>query len=202
MIRPMPQLILLRHAKTEAHNREGDHARVLTGRGLRDIALVSRELARRNLIPEQVLVSDATRTMQTAAALQKNLQDASQPAPKSVFEPGLYLAAPKSILHHIHTISDNVQTLAVIGHNPGLHELACALTGDGDPHLQRQLAGNFPTSAVAVLTFGEIQSRSSWADVAAGTGVLQHFFTAKQLRTDDAAANKRAPEAAMPRGKR
>lgn len=181
----MRQLILMRHAKTEVHNSAGDHARNLTKRGLRDCVLITQELVRRNLVPDIALVSDATRTSQTAAAMKKQLQDEPHGTLKIQLEAGLYLAAPDSIMQKIWTVPDPVQKLIIIGHNPGLHELAYELAGHGSDTLKQQLASNFPTSAVAVLTFAKTTPDDSWADITSGAGTLDHFFTAKQLRAQD-----------------
>jgi phosphohistidine phosphatase len=65
----------------------------------------------------------------------------------------------------------------LVGHNPGLHALALELVGDGDRKLVGALAMEFPTAALAVLTFALTQ----WADVKAATGRLDHFATPRRL---------------------
>ena len=65
----------------------------------------------------------------------------------------------------------------LVGHNPGLHALALELVGDGDRKLVGALAMEFPTAALAVLTFPLTQ----WTDVRAATGRLDHFATPRSL---------------------
>ncbi|MCC2097683.1 MAG: histidine phosphatase family protein [Hyphomicrobiales bacterium] len=170
----MKRLILLRHAKTEASNMGGDHARALVERGRSDSALIASFLQSHELHPDHVLCSDATRTRQTLACLQSALeQDTSV-----VFSARLYLAEPEALMHEIWAAPGEAQTLLLIGHNPGLHELAYGLTGHAARQLRSQLLGNFPTAAMAVLTFDS----QDWSEIAAGGGTLEHFVTAKSLR--------------------
>ena len=49
----------------------------------------------------------------------------------------------------------------MLGHNPGLQALACALAGSGDPSSIRSLERNFPSGACAALRF-----EGSWRDLA------------------------------------
>jgi len=170
----MRQLLLLRHAKTEPVNPAGDHARALVERGYADIALIAEYMNANALAPEQALVSDAVRTAQTVAALQQLLSR----RPMVVATPTLYLAGPEAILHEIWTVPDEVATLLLVGHNPGLHELACELVRAGPLALREQLVAHFPTSALAAITF----PARNWANALAGSGTLEHFVTARQLR--------------------
>ena len=47
----------------------------------------------------------------------------------------------------------NVHSLLLVGHNPGLAELASLLIASGDVEARRQLIEKFPTAALAVIDF-------------------------------------------------
>jgi phosphohistidine phosphatase len=170
----MKRLLLLRHAKTEASNRGGDHARELVQRGRDDAAVICTWLQTNDLRPDHVLCSDASRTRQTLACIQPALAADAEIAVSG----RLYLAEAETLMHEIWTVPENVQTLLLIGHNPGLHELAYGLTGKATRQLRSALMGNFPTAAMAVLTF----DITAWSAIAAGGGTLERFVTAKSLR--------------------
>jgi phosphohistidine phosphatase len=65
----------------------------------------------------------------------------------------------------------------VVGHNPGLEELAQELVGGGGGAAQADLAAKFPTCALAAISF----EADAWSDVAPGTGRIQHFLTPARL---------------------
>ncbi len=91
----------------------------------------------------------------------------------------LYGADPLQILHAIRSASAaDSRRLMVVGHNPGMHELALALAGSGDAASLKALAGNLPTSGLAVLDFAV----DDWADVAFRRGQLLLFVSPKLLK--------------------
>ena len=148
----MRQLLLLRHAKSSWDDAaQSDHARPLNQRGRIAAAAMRKVFRNLGLVPDVVLVSSARRTRQTLEAL----------APwdeTPIVEPmdGLYLATPAQILTIISGVAETVRSLMVVGHNPGLHELAMMLTGahavSSNGHMVRQLAEGFPAGALAEFT--------------------------------------------------
>src|SRR5690606_32856163 len=81
----------------------------------------------------------------------------------------LYLADPIDILRIVHGAADeDPARLLIIGHNPGLHELALGLTGEADESLRRALSHNLPTSGLAVIDF----AIDDWQDVSFQRGKL------------------------------
>ena len=61
------------------------------------------------------------------------------PQPKVELLPELYGADPSALLQIIHAAAaDDPQRLLLVGHNPGMHELALALTGSGDAAAARR----------------------------------------------------------------
>jgi phosphohistidine phosphatase len=125
-----------------------------------------------------VLVSPAVRAHQTWdvawAAMKKSV-----PAPRVELLPELYGADPAQMLQSIRDASvSDPKRLMVIGHNPGMHELALALTDGGDTAGRRALSDNLPTSGLAIFDF----AISDWADVAFRRGRLALFISPKLLR--------------------
>ncbi len=158
----MRQLLLLRHAKSSWDDAsQPDHARPLNARGRAAAATMRTTLRNLGLVPDVVLVSSARRTLQTLDAL----------APwdeTPLIEPmdQLYLATPAQILRIAARVSETVRSLMIVGHNPGLHDLALRLAGGqgvaSSGHIGRQLAEGFPAGALA-----EFNIPGPWQDLAA-----------------------------------
>ncbi|MES1199366.1 MAG: histidine phosphatase family protein [Pseudomonadota bacterium] len=138
----MRTLILLRHAKAvRAHEAPNDEARGLTARGERDAGAAGAAMEDLRLKPTLALVSPAIRTRQTAARALQNQKLETR------FDEALYHASPEGIWDAFS--SDEAESVIVIGHNPGLGELASILIAqahDGS-RAAREFAGNFPTCA-------------------------------------------------------
>jgi len=121
---PTKKLTLLRHAKA-ANALPGldDHARRLNGRGRAAAAQVGIESA--DARPELVLCSDAVRTRETWEILSQ----AWEVLPPVRFEAALYLAEADALLDRLRQVAPAVGHVWLIGHNPGLEELASQLSG-------------------------------------------------------------------------
>jgi phosphohistidine phosphatase len=172
----MRQLILLRHAKTETDAPTGkDQDRRLDDRGRGDAAGIGGWLALNRLCPDDVLVSIATRAQQTWEIVAA--QD-HHPVPRVSHLPELYGAGPAQLLEIIRAGDDEAQRLMIVGHNPGLHELALTLIGSGQPADRKALQHNMPTSGLAVIDF----TVAHWDDLCFGTGQLTHFVSPKLLK--------------------
>jgi len=101
------------------------------------------------------------------------------PQPRVETLPELYGADPSQLLQTIHRASAaDPRRLMVVGHNPGMHELALALTGGGDAAGRKALAENLPTSGLVVFDFAV----NDWADVAFRRGRLVQFLSPKLLK--------------------
>jgi len=139
----MDRLILLRHGKAEADASTGqDFDRALTGRGRRDVALVARELAAAGQAPDLALVSPAVRARETWEQAAPFF-----PLARVQWSPALYHIDPQGILDL--AFDQALRAVMVVGHNPGLGELAAFLAreaGHGD------MIG-FPTAAAAIVDF-------------------------------------------------
>jgi phosphohistidine phosphatase len=176
----MRRLMLLRHAKTETDAPSGrDRDRRLDDRGHRDAAQMGDWIATHPPFPDTVLVSPAVRTKQTWDIAWEATKDRAE-APEVEFLPELYGANSAQLLETIRTatIPSNPKRLMLVGHNPGMHELALMLAGSGDEAGRKALAHNLPTSGLAVFDFDV----KDWGDVAYRRGKLVLFVSPKLLK--------------------
>lgn len=143
----MRQLLLMRHAKAAADQaRRCDRDRPLSPRGWAAAAAMRRAMRDLGLTPDLVLVSTALRTMQTLEMLEP-WDDTPLIEPSDQ----LYLATRTQLLAVLNAVAETVRGVMVIGHNPGLEELATALAGDPTANQEglARLAEGFPTAALA-----------------------------------------------------
>lgn len=166
-------LYLLRHAKSEHPDGVGDHDRPLNGRGKGNAVEMGKYIAETG-VPDVILCSDSTRTKQT---LQGVLQ-AFAHEPKVFYLKQLYLATPGEILREVSKLGDDVTSVMVVAHNPGIHQLSVLLTGDiTDAALFNTMRAKFPTCALAMLATGV----ASWKELEPGFCSLEKFITPKEL---------------------
>lgn len=167
-------LLLLRHAKSSWDNPAlADYDRPLAKRGVKAAPRLGAEIAALRLRPDLVLCSAAARARQTLSLV---LPALGKPSPEVVYDDAIYMASPDVLLALLRTLpseTDAPRTIMLVGHNPGLEELAELLTGSGDEAAQNLMAEKFPTCALAVLTFDV----KSWRGIAPGAGKLQRFLT-------------------------
>ncbi len=170
----MRRLLLLRHAKAERLQSGGrDHDRILAKRGREDAAAVGAYLVRHKLIPDRALVSTSARTRETWALVAK----AFAKVPPVEFEDSIYEAAPEAILKAIRASEPKAKTLLVVGHNPGIQQLAAALIASGDVEVRQRLLEEFPTAAFATISF----AADGWDGLHPNGGRLEHFVTPQTL---------------------
>ncbi len=175
----MRRLMLLRHAKTEndAPNAR-DQDRRLDARGRTDAADIGGWIGRHPPFPDLVLVSSAVRAHQTWEIAWEAMKSTA-PQPHVELLPELYGADPSRLLQTVHAAAaSDPQRLMLVGHNPGMHELALALAGSGDAAGRKTLAHNLPTSGLAVFDFAS----DDWGDVGLRRGRLVVFITPKLLK--------------------
>ncbi len=153
-----------------------DHARGLDGAGLQAASAMRRAMRELGLVPDMVLVSSARRTLETLEALEP-----WDETPLIETMDALYLATSVQILSLVRAVPETVRSLMVVGHNPGVHDLALTLAGphgmSSNRHITRSLADGFPAGALAEFTVA-----SHWRDVMVGGGQLVRFLAPKDLR--------------------
>ncbi len=172
----MRQLLLMRHAKSSWDDpRLSDHARPLNARGRQSAAAMRRAMHELGLAPDMVLVSSARRTLQTLEALEP-WDDTPLVEPMDA----LYLASAPQLLTVLRGVAETTRSVLLLGHNPGLHELAMLLAGpramaSGAPVTSR-LAEGYPTGALA-----EFAVAGSWRSLGEGGGRLLRFLCPRDL---------------------
>jgi phosphohistidine phosphatase len=160
------RLALLRHAKASSHDFHiDDHDRPLTGRGRRAAEQIGAYLRQRGLRPAVVLCSSAVRTLQTLELLELETD------PQVVVADDLYGATAGELLDRIRHVDDVFSSVLIIGHNPGLQDLAVALVAD-NPGIV-----SFPTGALAELS----APIAGWQDLQPGVATLDVLVTPKDL---------------------
>jgi phosphohistidine phosphatase len=168
----MRTLYLLRHAKSSwADPTLPDFERPLAPRGRRAAKRIARHLRRTGIQPELVLCSPAARARETLELIEPALGDSSTVE----LDDELYAASGDALLQRIRAVDDAVALVMLIGHNPGLQELALLLASGGD-ELQR-IEAKFPTAALATLTF----ATSAWSRLTPAGGALAAYVVPKQL---------------------
>jgi phosphohistidine phosphatase len=172
----MHQLLLLRHAKSSWDDTQlPDRDRPLSKRGRRAASAMRQAMRDLDLIPDLVMVSPARRTQDTLARLEP-WDDTPLIEPMEA----LYLATAAQLLDVLHDVPETVRSVLLIGHNPGMHELAQMLAGSQamvEPgEAARRLAAGFPTGALA-----EFGLAGPWRRLDAGGGRLVRFIAARDL---------------------
>jgi phosphohistidine phosphatase len=176
----MRRLLLLRHAKAESTSPSGtDRDRPLAVRGHKDATELGAWLARqRSLLPDLALISTAVRARETWDIFQQQISD-EVPQGLAADLPELYGAEPTQLLAIIRSIAtEDPKCLMIVGHNPGLHELALGLIGGGDAAGRAALAHNLPTMGLVLIDF----AIESWDGIAFGGGRLAQFVSPKLLK--------------------
>jgi phosphohistidine phosphatase len=170
-VKTVRTLFLLRHAKSSWEDPElADHDRPLAPRGRSAAKLIAKHLRRQKVAPVLVLCSPALRTRETLELIAPVLDEE---VPVQV-EGELYGASEQMLLERVRAVDDGVESLLLIGHNPGVEQLALLLAGTG--HEVGALARKYPTGALATLEFS-----GGWRELGAGRARLTGFVTPKQL---------------------
>ncbi len=160
----------MRHAKAAPDAPGGDAARPLAERGRKAAKSMGAYLARLRPRPDLILCSPATRTRETLELVRPALH----PKPEALYEETLYLADAKTLLERLRRLPEETLCVLLIGHNPGMHELAARLAADPGP-----LAGGFPTGALAIL-----ESSGGWAALHWRGAKLRGFQKPKELNRE------------------
>jgi phosphohistidine phosphatase len=164
---PTRTLVLVRHAKSSWDLDVDDHDRPLSGRGRRDGVEIGHELARRQIHPDLVLCSTATRTRETwDRAVRGGVQ-----ASEVTYLGAVYHGWVPELVRLLRAIPDSVGTALVLGHAPGIPDLVefLAERDHASAHWDRMTA-KFPTAGMAILSYA-----GSWADIGQSQASLEAF---------------------------
>lgn len=169
----MRRLMLLRHTKSDWTDGAEDRERPLGPRGRQAAPLMGAYLAHHGLVPDRVLVSPARRTRETwdlaAAAFGTEL-------PVAIDE-RIYMASTGRLFDIVREQPADAHVLLVVGHNPGLQDLALELVATGEGDARERLGEKFPTGGLAVIDF----AIDDWRDVHPLGGRLDRFVGPRML---------------------
>jgi phosphohistidine phosphatase len=168
----MKRVYLLRHAKSSWKDDSlADRDRPLAGRGRRAAEAVARHLEAEGIRPDLVLCSPARRTRETL----ERIEGAFGGRVETTLDEALYAASEPELLARLTALPEDVGSVMLIGHNPGLEELALALASDG-AELER-LREKYPTAALATIDL----PAKRWSTVRRGSGELVGYVQPKDL---------------------
>lgn len=173
----MRTLHLLRHAKSSWTDPGlGDHERPLAPRGRRAAMRVAHYANSHGIRPDLVLSSSALRARETLELLMPALG----PGAEVRFDDDLYGANADELLGRVRAVNDRITSLLLVGHNPGLQDLATSLAGDGEPLAKELLRAKFPTGVLAILDLGS----TTWARLTPGGAYLVRLVLPSELPVD------------------
>jgi len=143
----MKRLLILRHAQSLGTETGGtDKTRKLSPNGIKDAQVLGALMAREGLQPDAVLCSAATRTRQTLEGVMESLEDT-----KIEYLDRLYNADFDVLVSAIQGLSDNVETVLLVAHNPGIHTLAARLAADDGSAAAERLLMSYAPATLTVL---------------------------------------------------
>jgi phosphohistidine phosphatase len=161
----MKNLYIIRHAKSDWKSGFKDFDRDLNDRGVLQSKELGQYLANKKIKPDLIVCSAAKRTILTSLNLAKEL---SYPIDKIQKELSIYEAHYEKYLSVIWGVNNELNSLFIVGHNPGVSDLVFTLTGE---FLE------YKTSCVAQISF-EV---NTWEEVLPDTGKLEQFITPSQF---------------------
>ena len=164
----MKKLYLIRHAKSSWSDLGlDDFERPLSKRGLKDAPSMGKFLKKAFLKPDCVITSSARRARETAEIIADII---GFPIKKVVIEERIYGASTHGLFEVITELDDNLKTVVIFGHNPGLTNLANLLN---DVKID-----NIPTCGVFVIEF----DNKSWRKISEKTGTFISFDYPKKYK--------------------
>jgi phosphohistidine phosphatase len=168
-------LLLVRHAKSAWDDPSlADHDRPLAPRGEKALIRLRAYLIQAGHLPDVVLCSSSRRTADTLEGIRVALPKRA----RIELADELYLADAGTMLTRLHRLDAKVGCAMLVGHNPGIEDLASLLTGSGDARMREQLAVKFPTGTLVALSFD-----GDWAALGAGVARIDAMFMARPPRT-------------------
>ena len=168
----MKTLTLLRHAKSSWDDPVArDFDRPLNPRGRRAARTIGREMRTQGLAFDAVVASPAVRVIETIDDVGQAYGGPLEPR----YDQRIYLASTSSLMDIVHELDDAADRVLIVGHNPGLEQLALMLTRDGE--LRAALAVKYPTATVAVISLPV----ERWTEVEQGIGTLDRFIRPRDL---------------------
>ncbi len=152
----MKTLYIIRHAKSSWDGIEDDFDRPLNSRGKSNAPMMGHVLFNKNIKPDLIISSPALRAKTTALLIAKEI---GYDKDSMIFNETIYESSTQNIIDIINHISDEVDSLAIVGHNPALTDVINVLSGSGR-------LDNLPTMGVFAVKF----DLNSWKEVNYNSG--------------------------------
>jgi phosphohistidine phosphatase len=172
----MKRLHLLRHAKSSWKEDVEDRERALNRRGREAARQIGRHLAETVGTLDLILCSSALRTRETLDLVLGNFAE----TPRSVIENELYGASQEALVDRLRRLPEAAANVLLVGHNPGLHELAVALAEPSSPCFRALTSGKFP--AAACVSF---EISGPWSAIASSRHPVIDYVTPASLADDE-----------------
>jgi phosphohistidine phosphatase len=164
---------LLRHAKSSWDAPDlPDRLRPLAPRGVRAAGAMARHLRAAAVAPDLVLCSPARRAVQTWEVVAPGVP----PDTAVEMDEAIYHADADELFARLRDVRSRSRSVLLVGHNPGLQDLAVDLVGSGDVGLRDRLLTKFPTGALAT-----IDVPGDWHDLTWGAASLLAFVVPREL---------------------
>jgi len=164
----LKRLFLLRHALAlPAESGCEDIKRALAPRGVEDAKALAGVMRLKGYRPDFALCSPATRTRQTLEPIEERIAPGDTACPMI-----LYTGGAGDLLAQIQSVSPSYDQVLLVGHNPGIAQLAALLTGRGGESLLQRLREGFKPGALAVFT----SEGEDWAEIQPGGLELIDFM--------------------------
>ena len=165
----MKQLMILRHAEpTGWQSAADDFSRPLCEAGTAHAQLIAAYISDHRLLPDDILCSPAQRTFETLQPLLA-LNPKIEPAVRYI--PQLYNARTETIISLLDFSFAEKDRVLIVGHNPGLSELASKVTSNPEGSYYFGLT----TGTLVVVDFdagwsigsgpGRLNQRVTWSDL-------------------------------------
>lgn len=163
-------LLIMRHAKSSwADGGLTDHQRPLNKRGRRVAPLMAEMLVTAKLVPDLIVLSSSQRTTETAKLMDAMFDSLKVSVPESRSTDDLYHAPMEVYFNIASQLDDDLETVLMLGHNPGIEELVEKVTGKYE---------RMPTAALAVFT----SESESWNDACSDSNwQLKHLWRPKEI---------------------
>jgi len=172
----MRRLMLLRHAKSDwSTPGQRDQDRPLNARGREAAPKMGAYMVRHALLPDLIIASPAQRVVETLDLVLAAFDE----RPKQKSEAAIYEGRPSVLLDVIKQTPRGVHGLLMVGHNPGLAELAMLLIASGEVEARQRLIEKFPTAGLAVIDF----ALDDWSKLHPRAGRLDRFVVPRALET-------------------
>ena len=152
----MKKLFLMRHAKSSWVNADlADFYRPLNERGQKAAPFMGELMRKNQILPDLIISSPARRAKQTAIFVKESAQIKQE----IQFDERIYEASPHKLLYILSEVADKLESVLIVGHNPGMEGLLKILTGE---------IQSMPTAALAIIEL----DINSWSEIKADSGKL------------------------------